>query len=154
MARRKVMLLGNPIITEDGAAGEAIAPGYLVEGQATILKCTIDGLKAPMRVALERSEFGRGVDDTPGSSSSDGNIQTGTTAAYASGETVKVGALTAGMRFYGFIASGQDITADDLLESSGDGTFEALAGAEPLVRAVETIEATDPGDTRIRLEVI
>jgi hypothetical protein len=138
--------MGTPMITEEGVAGEVITPGYLVEGQATVNKSTIDGLKAPIRVALERDELGKGIDDTRGSE----------TADYAVGDTVKVGHFHMGQRFLGFIASGQDITADDLLEAAGDGTFEALAGAEPLVRAVESVDATgyEESDVRIRLEVI
>ena len=154
MARRVITLLGNPIVTEEGVAGEIITPGYLVMGQATIVKSTVDALKAPMRIALERDELARGLDGTAGAASLDTNIQAGESPDYAVGDTVKVGAFGAGMRFYGFIASGQNITADGLLEGAGDGTFEDLAGAEPLVRAVESVNATNPGDTSIRLEVI
>ena len=137
MARRTIALMGKPIITEEGEASEVITPGYLVEGQTAIAKSTIDALKAPIRVAMERDELGSDIDTD-----------------YAVGDTVKVGAFHAGQRFQGFIVSGQAITADDLLEAAGDGTFESLAGAEPLVRAVETVTASDPGDTRIRLEVL
>lgn len=154
MARRVITLLGDPIVTEEGVATEAITPGYLVKGQGSISKSDVDGLVAPMRIALERDELGRGIDSSAGAASQDANIVTQQSPDYAIGDTVKVGAFGGGMRFYGFIASGQNITADDLLEAAGDGTFEALAGIHPLVRAVESVNATDPGDTRIRLEVI
>lgn len=141
MLKRTIALLGSPIVTEEGEAAAAITPGYLVEGQTAIAVCTVDALKTPIRVALERDELGDDID-----------------VAYAIGDTVKVGAFHAGQRFLGYIASGQTITADDLLESSGSGgtagTFEALGGAEPLVRAVESVSAVAPGDTAIRLEVI
>ena len=152
--RRGIALLGTPIYTEDGEATEVINPGYLVEGQTAISLSTIDGLKAPIRVALERDELGRGVDGSVGENSLDTNAVAGETAAYAVGETVKVGAFHAGQRFLGFIVSGQDITEDDLLEAAGDGTFEILAGAEPLVRAVESVNNVNPDDAAIRLEVI
>ncbi len=156
MARRVITLLGNPIVTEEGVAGEVIRPGYLVMGQATILKSTVDALKAPIRVALERDELGRGIDGSAGSASLDTNIVAQQSPDYAVGDTVKVGAFGAGMRFYGFIVSGQNITADDLLEGAGDGTFETLAGAEPLVRAVESVDASGfvEADVRIRLEAM
>ncbi len=155
MARRAIALLGTPIYTEEGQATEVITPGYLVEGQTSIALSTIDGLKAPIRIAMERDEMGRGI-GAVGASSLDTNAVASLSADYAIGDTVKVGAFHAGQRFLGFIVSGQDITADDLLEAAGDGTFEILAGAEPLVRAVETVDASGvvEADVPIRLEVI
>jgi hypothetical protein len=137
MARTAIALLGTPMITEEGEATEAITPGYIVEGQGSISISDDDGTKIPMRVALERDELGDGIDD-----------------AYAIGDTVKVGHFHAGQRFYGFIASGQNITASDLLEAAGDGTLEGVASGVPVARAVESVNATNPGDTRIRVEVI
>lgn len=154
MSRRTIALLGSPIITEEGAATEVIQPGMLIDGQTSIALSAVDGLKAPIRVALERDEMGRGIDSAFGASL-DTNAQAGEDPNYAVGETVKVGAFHAGQRFVGFIASGQDITANDLLEAAGDGTFESLAGAEPLVRAVETLNAdTLPDPIHIRLEAL
>ncbi len=139
MAHRRVIALlgGKPVITEEGQASEAITPGYLVEGQTSIAKQSTGATKVPVRVALERDELGNDIDTD-----------------YAVGDTVKVGAFHAGQRYFGFVASGETIAADDLMESNGDGTVVALAGAEPIVRAVEAVTSTDPGDTRIRLEVI
>lgn len=150
---RTITLKGNPVISEEGQATIALTPGYMIEGQTAIVVSTVDGLVAPIRVALERDELGRGIDASAGASL-DTNEQAQLEADYAAAENVKVGHFRSGDRFLGFIASGEDITADDFLEAAGDGTFEALAGIHPLVRAVETLEATDPGDTRIRLEVI
>lgn len=137
MARRTIALMGSPITTEDGAATEAITPGYLVEGFTSIAKSTIDALKAPVRVALERDEMGKDIDTD-----------------YAIGDTVKVGHFHAGQRFQGWLVSGETIAAGDLLEATGAGNFEALAGAEPLVMAVEAVTSVAPGDTRIRVEVL
>ncbi len=151
---RVITLKGDPVISEEGQATEVITPGYLVAGQTSIAKSVVDGLVAPIRIALERDELGRGIDASAGASL-DTNEQAQLVADYASGENVKVGHFKSGERFLGFIASGQNITADDFLETSATaGTFEALAGIHPLVRAVESVNATDPGDTRIRLEVI
>ena len=139
MARRVITLMGEDLVTvtEDGQASEAITPGYMVMGFGTIAKQTIDALKAPMRVALEREEMGNDID-----------------VDYAIGDTVKVGHFPPGSRFYGWLVSGETIAAGDLLEATGAGNFEALAGAEPLTMAVEAVTSVAPGDTRIRLEVI
>lgn len=145
MAHRVITLLGEPIVTEPGKATEAIKPGMLVKGEASVSLQTIDGLKAPMRIALERDEAGRGIDTTYGSESSD----------YAVDDIVKVGHFGHGMRFLGWVASGANLAADALVESSGNGKFEALAGAEPLARVVEAVDnSAGPGDARIVLEVI
>lgn len=137
MARTVIALLGKPVITEDGLASEAITPGYLVMGQATIGKQTGTGWESA-RVALERDELGNDIDTD-----------------YASGDTVKVGAFHAGQRFYGFIASGQNISEDAMLESAGDGTL-AAGTTNPMVRAVEAVDASGyvVSDVRIRVEVI
>lgn len=154
---RVIKLKGDPEISEEGNATEVITPGYLIAGQTSIAKSTVDGLVAPIRIAMERDELGRGIDANVGASL-DTNEQAGETADYASGENVKVGHFKSGERFLGFIASGVGIVADNFLEASGSGgtpgTFEGLSGIHPLVRALETVTATDPGDTRIRLEVI
>ena len=152
---RVITLKGDPVISEEGQATEVISPGYVVAGQTSIAKSTVDGLVAPMRIALERDELGRGIDASAGASL-DTNEQAQLVADYASGENVKVGHFKSGERFLGFIASGQDITADDFLEVTGDGTFETLAGIHPLVRAVESVDASGfvTADVHIRLEVI
>lgn len=149
---RVITLKGVPVISEEGQATEVITPGYVIAGSTSIAKSAVDGLVIPIRVALERDELGRGIDASAGASL-DTNEQAQLVADYAIGENVKVGHFKSGDRFLGFIASGQTITDDDFLEAAGDGTFESLAGIHPLVRALETVSATDPGDTRIRLEV-
>lgn len=145
MARRVITLLGNPIVTEDGTAVESITPGHLVEGQASIKKLTGTGGQ-PVRVCLERDELGRGIDATVGSGTAS------ETGIIASGETVKVGAFAGGMRFYGFLGSGENVAADALLESNGDGTLKA-GTTNPIARAVEAVDASS-ADTRIRAEVV
>ncbi len=139
MARHVIALLGGkPVITEEGQATEAITPGYLIKGQTSIAKQTVSATKVPVRVALERDELGNTIDDD-----------------YAIGDTVKVGAFHAGQRFYGFVASGETVAVDALLESAGDGTIQALAGAEPIVRAVDAVTGNvGVVDVRLRVEVI
>ena len=151
MAPRTIALLGQEflIITEDGEASEAITPGYLVEGHTgTNVAKQTGTTKQPVRVALERDEMGRGIDDSLG-------VNSAGSADYAVGETVKVGHFAPGMRFYGFIASGENVSEDELMDSAGDGTLAATATpSDAMVRCCEAVNATDPGDTRIRVEVV
>lgn len=147
---RTIVLMGVPIITEDGEANEAIFPGYLLEGTtgSTILKQTSSG-NQPVRVALERDELGRGIDDSLG-------IGEAGSAAYAVGETVKIGAFSAGDRFLGFVASGVSVAVDELMDSAGDGTFaDGATAPNSMVRA---LEAKTGGlgivDVPIRVEVV
>lgn len=130
--KRSVILKGCPVVTEEGAASETIKPGYLVKGVGTVAKQTGTGW-VPRTLALERDELGRGIDDTHQ------GISTGA-ASYASGDRVKVGAFAGGMEATGFVASGQNISEDDFLESAGDGTFKE-GSTNPIARAMETLGA-------------
>lgn len=144
--KRTIILQGTPIINEDGVASEAIKPGYLVKGVSTIAKQTGATTAAvPVTVALERDEFGAGIDDTYRGS---GTIA----AAYASGDVVKVAALYPGCVFVGYIPSGQNIVEDDKLQSNGGGLF--IEGTDnPIVRAMETVGAVTV-ETAVKLQVI
>lgn len=127
--KRKVVQRGCPEIYEDGVASATVKPGYLVKGIGTIAHQT-STTKAPKAMALERDELGTGIDDTYRSTNA------GTpTAYYASGDRVKVAVFKSGERAVGYIASGQNIAEDDLLESAGDGTF-AEGSTNPIARAV------------------
>lgn len=142
--KRSVVLKGSPIVNEDGAASATVKPGYLVKGVSTIAHQT-STTKVPKALALERDEFGAGIDDAHRGS--------GTPSAfYASGDTVKVGVFHAGQEATGFVASGQNIAEDDLLESAGDGTF-AEGSTNPIARAKETLGAVT-AVTALRLEFL
>jgi hypothetical protein len=144
--KRTIILKGTPIINEEGVASEAINPGYLVKGVSTIAKQTGSTTAVlPVAVALERDEFGAGIDDTYRGA---GTIA----AAYASGDVVKVAALYPGCEFVGYIPSGQNIVEDDKLQSAGTGLF--IEGTDaPIVRAMETVGAVTV-ETAVRLQVI
>lgn len=136
MARVVISLKGVPFINEEGVADEAITPGHLVDGVTTIGKhATANG---PGRAyALEREEMGKEI-----------------TVAYASGDTVKVGAFSPGMRVYAFLPSGANIAADAWLGNNGDGTLKAWASGPYLARALEAVNnSAGPGEARIRVEV-
>lgn len=130
--KRSVILQGTPTVNEEGVASATVKPGYLVKGVTSIEHQTGTGF-VPCAVALERSELGAGFDDTY---RGDGTPS----AYYASGDVVKVGVFKAGERFTGWIASGQNIQADELLESAGDGTLKS-GSTNPVARSLDEVGA-------------
>lgn len=145
--KRSVILQGHPIINEDGTASAAITPGYLVQGVTSIAPHSTGGGNAARAIALERDELGTGIDSTYAGT----NTGTGS-PNYAIGDVVKIGVFAPGQRFVGYIASGQNVTAGDFLESAGDGTFREHASGTILARALDTVLAANTGLTKIRLE--
>lgn len=138
MASRVIVLQGQPILNEDGAAGEAITPGHLVQGTTTILKHATAGADAARRFALEQDMLGKDIDE-----------------AYAVGDTVQVGAFKGGDAVNAIIASGQDIAADQYLESAGDGTLRAHASGTRIARAKEAVDnSAGPSTARLRVEIV
>lgn len=146
MAKRVIILRGQPLINEDGVASAAIKPGYLVDGVLSIAPHAVAGGVCPRTFALDREEMGVGIDDTH-------RIQPQISADYAVGDTVKVGAFAPGMRVNALIASGQNITINDRLESAGNGTLRKFTSGEILGRALETTGAVTVL-TRLRTEVM
>lgn len=144
-AKRTVVLRGTPAVSEQGVASEAIKPGYLVKGVSVIAKQTGTTGSVPNAIALERSELGTGIDNTYQGEG------TGS-AYYASGDRVKVGVLKSGDRFVGYVASGQNVTEDDLFESAGDGTL-AEGSTKPIARAIETLGAVTT-ETACKFEIL
>jgi hypothetical protein len=140
MAKRLIVLLGDPLYNEDNKAAEAIMPGHLLafNGSGDLVKhATAAAPKAAMNIALEREEMGKGIDD-----------------AYAIGDTVKVGAFSPGMRFLGIIPTGQNLAKGAQVESDGAGRFRAVSTGGALARALEAVNNASGSDARIRLEVI
>lgn len=141
MAKKSIMLLGQPVYNEDGVAGEVLHPGHLVDGVTTILKQATASVQTPRAFALERDELGQGID---------GDVYGAT--SYAVGDRVKVGVFHAGQHVLAYIASGQNITVNQRLESAGDGTLKAYSSGVMLARALEAVNAT--ALTRLRVEII
>lgn len=149
--KRVVLLRGHDHVVQteqNGIAGAVIKPGYLVDGVNTIIPHGTAGGVAPRNIALERDEFGVGIDDTYASSSGAGAID----PDYQIDDYVKVAHCHAGVQFTGWIASGQTITSNDRMESAGNGSFRKLASGEPLARALETITSVEL--TTIKLEFL
>lgn len=136
MAKKSIFLLGQPVYNEDGVAGEVITPGQLLQGVTTLLKHASAGANAARTFALERDEMGKTIDNT-----------------YAIGDTVKVGSFHQGEHVLAFIASGQNLTEGQLLESAGNGTLRALASGVALARSLETTGAVTVL-TRVRVEIV
>ncbi len=139
--KRSIILRGTPEVNEYGAANAAIKPGYLVKacypGSTAVAVQTVSNAKVPANVALERDELGAGIDDT--------YLVTGSgapAAAYASGDVVKVAAFRPGDEATLWIASGQNIQADEYLSSAGDGTVKAEATfANAIAQSLEEVGA-------------
>lgn len=143
--KRSIVLKGCPIVSEEGSATETIKPGYLVKGVSSVSKQTATTSSVPKAVALERDELGTGIDDSIQGS---GTIS----ASYASGDAVKVGVFKSGEEATMYVASGQNITEDDLLESAGNGTL-AEGSTKPIARAMETLGAVTV-ETALRVQFL
>ena len=142
--KRSITLKGCPIVSEEGAATETIKPGYLVKGVSSVAKQTGTGW-VPRALALERDELGQGIDNTLQGSGTE-------SANYASGDRVKVGVYYGGCEVTVFVASGQNISEDDFLESAGDGTVKE-GSTNPIMRAMETLGAVTV-ETALRAQVL
>lgn len=115
MASKVVALRGEPLVDEQNSASQAdILPGMLIEidtGQWR--KHAGAGLNAAPWFALERDEMGSDID-----------------TAYASGDYVKAGFFSKGMRVNILVPIGQTLVKGDKMESNGDGTLrKAVADA-------------------------
>lgn len=145
--KRVVTLKGHPQVNEDGSATTTIVPGYLVQGVSSVAPHATAGGNNPRAIALEKSEMGTGIDSTfSGTNSGTGSPN------YASGDKVKVGVFAPGMRFVGWINSGQVISENSFLESAGDGTFRIFGSGTVLARALEAVTAS--ATTKIALEAM
>ncbi len=111
MAVKTITVLGaRSVIRSEGIAGGAITPGHLVEGPATaIIVHNSAGLNAQKKFALENEVVGGDIDD-----------------AYASADTVLLGTFPPGSIVLA-IADGVGVTAEDDVESNGDGTLRVAA---------------------------
>lgn len=145
--KRTIILRGDPEINEYGVATETIKPGYLVKGVSSVSKQDANGTKVPVALALERSEFGTGIDNTYQGVATK-------SAYYASGDQVKVGVFDAGDEAVVFVASGATVNEDTLLgsDNSNPGLFKT-SPTVPLVRSLETLGAVTE-ETAVHVQVI
>lgn len=139
---RTIWLGGPGTEVNDLAAGAAITPGHLLERYVPsgttnrVRKHATAGGAGPRLVARELTMQNRGID-----------------ADYAAADLVEAVALAPGGTAYMFIASGQNITFGQKLESAGDGTLRAFASGTVLFTALETTGAVT-ALTRLRVEAV
>jgi hypothetical protein len=135
---------------ETGVATAVIKPGYLVDGVTSIAPHASAAAAVARQIALERDELGTGIDATYTTDNSGVGSPN-----YAIGDVVKVGVCPPGVQFTGWISSGQNIAANDQMESAGNGTFRKLNSGVILARALEAYDARNVvGPVTIRLEVM
>lgn len=136
-----IWLGGDIVQVNDVAASEAITPGHLVERHsstgAKYKKHATAGGDTVKAVALDQSMMNRGVDD-----------------AYATGDLVEVGVFSPGATAWMLVASGQNITNGQKLESAGNGTLRAHSSGAALFAAVEDKNNTTGASPRIRVEAL
>jgi hypothetical protein len=134
-----IYLGGGRTQVGDLAAAAAITPGHLVErddvGGVIRWKLASADIAGPPAVATEQSMVNKGVSD-----------------AYAAGDLMEVSVLHKGGTAWMFIASGQNISAGDLLGSAGGGTLKSGATVARF-SALETTGAVTVL-TRVRVEAL
>lgn len=139
--------LGGPKVEENTyVAGEAITPGHLIElyNDGGTLKWRKNASATEIQaiaVALDQPELNKGVDD-----------------AYAAGDLVRAAFFAPGSKFWGLIASGQDIDPAELLKSAADGTLQTVgtSTADANLGHFQSLEDTGAVTalTRVRVQVI
>jgi hypothetical protein len=141
MAKRTIILMGDPIYNEDDKAAEAITPGHLVtfNGSGNLIKHATAGGQAQLAIACERDEMGKSIDD-----------------AYVVNDRVKVAVLRKGDRANALVAAGAAaIAKGSFLESAGNGTFRVLASGVALARSLDTLDNSGSGAAaRLRIEAL
>lgn len=134
-----IFLGGEKTIVNDLTAKEALTPGMLIERNNTAgtirwQKATTD-VAGPPAVALNASMLNKGVDDD-----------------YAVADLVEVAILHKGATAWMLIASGQNVSAGNLLGSAGGGTLKTGATVARFT-ALEN-KPTVTVLTRIRVEAL
>ncbi len=111
MAHRTISVKGKDrVIFKEGIAGGVITPGHLLQGlPAALVVHAVAGGTALAMFAVELSLAGAQIDDD-----------------YADSDTVLYGVFPPGSEVYA-IADGTGVTAGDIVESNGDGTFQVQA---------------------------
>ena len=151
MARTKIILMGDPIVTEDQIADEALIPGHLLELTATgYKKNTANAANGIRTYALERDEMGKGIATTSGGPAGSAN--------YAASDVVKVADCAPGDRVYAWLASGHNVVKGAFLTGNNAGLL-SLTGVAADIRCAQALEAVDTSGsapvagTRIRVKV-
>ena len=113
MARKTICVKAKDlVIFKEGYAGGTITPGHLLQGlpAALIVHAAAAGTALPM-FAVERGFTGDDIDTD-----------------YVANDTVSYGVFPPGSEVWA-IADATGVTAGDIVESNGDGTFQTQAAS-------------------------
>ena len=129
-------ILPGPVIYEK-VASEAFLPGYLVEldSDDKLLKQDDAATVAPLLFVLEDDLRGRGIDD-----------------GYSAGDKSRAWQPLPGDQVYAFLADGQNVAKNELLESNADGTLRAYDTGQVIAMADEALSPS--GDARILVTIV
>jgi hypothetical protein len=135
----------HPILINEYVASAAITPGMLIEqhNDGGVNKWRPHSAAAnmqPTHIALESLANGKTVDD-----------------AYAANDLVYAAAIQTGETYWMIVASGQDITNTEALQSNGDGRLKAATDLLAATNVARFIPLDNLGavaaHTRCRVEV-
>lgn len=142
MAIKTILVVGMDLcIRKEGIAGAAVTPGHLIQGPASaIIVHATAAENAQKSFAVENEVVGRDIDTD-----------------YAANDTILYAVCPPGSIVWA-IADGTGVTAEDLVESAGDGTMQVLStiastSQDQLNRLVGKALDTAAADARFRLEV-
>lgn len=110
MAIKTILVVGAELcIRKEGIAGGAVTPGHLVQGPVTaVIVHANAGYTAQKSFAVENEVVGNPISE-----------------AYANLDTILYAVCPPGSIVYA-IASGAGVTAEDYVESTGDGTLQTV----------------------------
>ncbi|KKK77738.1 hypothetical protein LCGC14_2850570 [marine sediment metagenome] len=111
MAIKTILVVGAELsIRKEGIAGAAVTPGHLVQGPASaIIVHAGAGLSAQKSFAVENEVVGNPISED-----------------YAANDTLLYAVCPPGSIVYA-IAAAAGVTAEDFVESTGDGTLRTVA---------------------------
>lgn len=141
-APNTIQLAGQGTLINTVHASAAITPGMLIErhnssGEKFRAHSTAAGF-ANVIFALDQGEMNKGIAD-----------------AYAAGDLVKALKPWPGSIIYALIASGENITVSNFLESAGDGTLKVYGSGVRVAQALESVDnSAGPSHARIRVETL
>lgn len=143
MAIKTIIVVGAEFaIRKEGIAAGVITPGHLIQGPATDLVVHASAAQnAQSAFAMENEVVGGDID-----------------ADYADNDTVLYAVVQRGSIVYA-LADGTGVTAQDLVESNGDGTLQVLSAIAStdetqLNRLVgRALDTAGPG-VRFRCEIL
>jgi hypothetical protein len=137
MAIKTILVVGAELsIRKEGIAGGTVTPGHLVQGPASaIIVHAVASGNAAKKFAVENEVVGKGIDDD-----------------YAANDTILLAVCPPGSIVYA-IAAAAGVTAEDIVESTGDGTLQvqaASAATDAVERAGVIGRAIDTAGAGVR----